>query len=827
VTATLAGDGADQSAPTGAAGRAACAFAALALGMVVARQVHSIAPIVWWSVGAGACAAAVLLRGRGAAGALLVAAVALGGATFATRITARTPDALTRIVTAGANDEPLIITVEGLALDTPRPPLLDSPMAAFGAAAPLGSFSLRAERVLTESGWAACDSTLWCRVRATAYSSRDGLGGFGVRAGQRVRLTGTAEPVRTLENPGQTDARVYAAQAGVAGSLRADSPELVRVTEESPRGIRARLAAWRDALHARALRALDFSPGSPTAARALVLSLFLGADEPGERDLRAAFTRLGLAHVLAISGVHVIVMAGVGLFLLRLTGERGALEPLGVALMVAIYLMVVPASAPVVRAGVMTLALLAGEAIGRRYDRLAIIAWCACGIILWRPLDLWSLGFQLSFGLTALLLWLGRRAHENIFGPTIRGLAPVRRTNSALALRWLWGKSKLAFSASLLCWSAALPLIAFRTGLISPLAVLTSLVTLPAFTILMWVGYLALFVGLAWPGGAEILHPPLRVAAGACVALVRSLDQLPLMSVRVPPFSIALAGGASIFAVLWVSRARLRDRRYLAAAAILAVFFALDWTVRSRQRDDRLRLDAVAVGEGSCVLLRSGSDRMLWNAGSERTGAGQRMIPGALREQGAWRVPTVVVTSPELNHVNAIPDLVEPLGVRSVLLCGPAAREARERPESGAAWLASHLRERGVTVRDLAPGERITLGECSIELVESSRAEGANPGHAPPWLGIIRDSRGEPLAMLAGDLNSRELASVLATPAAQGVGIITTGPDIRTIAAPGAIVLSRRADDPALDSLTLGVTGRSAWASVGSDGACGAGRHQR
>ena len=796
------------------------AFAAIALGMIVARAVPAVPPVIWWAVGAGACASAALLRGRSAPTALAIGAVALGASTFASRVSTPPDDALSMLIAGHAPNSPLVLTVEGLALETPRPPALDAPMSAFGSAAPSGSFSLRAGRVLTESGWAACDSTMWCRVPGTTYSSAAGLGGFGVRAGQLVRLTGIAEPVRPLDNPGQPDARLYAAQGDVAGSLRVDSPALVVVTSESPRAFSAWLAAALDALHSRAMLALDPGPRADPASRALILSLFLGQSEPGERELRDAFTRLGLAHVLAISGVHVVVMAGVGLFLLRLTGERGTLEPLAVALLVIIYLLAVPASAPVVRAGVITLVLLIGEALGRRYDRLALIAWCACALVLWRPLDLWSLGFQLSFGLTALLLWLGRRAHDAMFGPKIRGLVPVRRTGVGLALVWAWDRFKLALSASALCWSAGVPLIAFRTGLLSPLAVLTSLVTLPAITLLMWAGYVTLIAGLVWPAAAHALHPLLTVISSVCVALVRWLDQLPLMAVRVPPISIAWTIAATALVLAWFMYARLRSRACLAAAAALAVWLGAEWAFVYRGNDDRVRLDALALGDGSCTLLRRDGACVLWNAGSSRLDAGQRLIPSALRALGAWRIPTIVLASPSLHDLSAVPDLVEPLGVKTVLFCGPVAREAKEHPESGAAWLAAHLKSRHVEVRTLAPGATVPLGDALIE------AAPAAPDPASPWLGIVRDTDGAPLALLAESLDATLLRDQLTGAERLAPRIIESGPESRASLRTDAIILTHRDDDPALDSRTLAIGRRAAWARVTREGRAEAGRHE-
>src|SRR5438045_412717 len=191
--------------------------------------------------------------------------------------------------------------------------------------------------------------------------------------------------------------------------------------------------------------------------------MLIGEREPGLDGVETAFRRLGLLHLVAISGFNLAIVAGLVLFFLRLGPDRGRLEPVIVAVLILLYMLVVPGESPILRSGLMVLAFLAAEASGRRYDRLTLLGWIAVALVLYRPLDLFNLGFQLSFGIVAVLLWLGDHFHRRLFGIEIKGLIRQRPGGTrAIASRWLADRGKIALSASLLAWAAAAPIIVYH-----------------------------------------------------------------------------------------------------------------------------------------------------------------------------------------------------------------------------------------------------------------------------------------------------------------------------------------------------------------------------
>ncbi len=376
-----------------------------------------------------------------------------------------------------------------------------------------------------------------------------------------MRLTGVFDAVEGPMNPGEEDMRLYAEEVGYSGSLTLTDAALIEPLATEPSlwsHYRSAWLRWRASLEGRAREIVSRSSGAQEGdpGRALLLGLVLGDYDPSQHEVRDAFARQGLAHILSISGFHLSVMALLALMLLRLTGDRGWVEPVIVAALILLYLLIVPPSSPILRSAVMVLALMAAEASGRRYDRLTLLGWIAIGLLIWRPLDLWSIGFQLSLGLTAALFWLGNSFNARMWRQPLKGTVQREVTLGEKALDHL----KQSVSTGVMCWAISTPLIMCRIGLVSPLAIAATVIVTPLIVLVLWVGYIALLVGVFIPPAADIAGHVLSFLSSWCVRSVQLFDSMPLSALRIPVISTSWAIAATLLAIYWVRFARRRDR---------------------------------------------------------------------------------------------------------------------------------------------------------------------------------------------------------------------------------------------------------------------------
>ncbi len=685
--------------------RAWACFALVALGMLGAHALWArgmVAPAwVLGAVGGVLAGVAVLVTGRVCVVALACGAVAFGAAWYTARALEAQVDSLAfDLPPPELPVERVPMTIEGV--------VRTSPSAWRGAGGELAPFSR-----LTREGWsfelsarARTDVPSGQRVSGTARVLVPGRDEPRVAPGDVVRVTALWEPPEPPRNPGMSDMRLWSAVRGEVGAGVVSDASLVGVVGRA-RGVdrwRASLARAHEGLLNRAERVLP-----PETTTPMTRALLLGQREQDANPLMRAFARQGVAHMLAISGFHLAVLAGAALFVVRLTGDRGWVEPIAVALFVLVYMCVVPARPPIVRAGVMVIALLAGEAFGRRHDRLGVLAWVALGLALWRPTDLWTLGYQLSVGITAVLLWLGARTHARLFR---RPFGPRYERPDAFERRWWFEGVQRLCAASVLCWGVSMAWIAHAAGVLAPLAPLTTVVVTPLVTLVMWLGAMALGVGMAVPAWGGWAAGAVDQLSGVVVGAVAWLDGLPGTSVRIAHLSLPLALAWTCGAVyLFANPGRRGLRRSLVLLASVACWTGVELAAAGVRAPD-LRLDTFAVGDGTCHVLRSGGETLMWDCGSLAPGVGVYELPAAMGAVGIRRASTAVITHANFDHYSALPEVAERLGVERVLMHRMFLEDAGR--EGAAGYLLEHLEEHGIAVELVASGEVRSFGRCTV-----------------------------------------------------------------------------------------------------------------
>jgi len=737
--------------------RGLMALGALVVGIVLARCWTGLMPEWVFAVGCGACVVALLARGVACRMGLILAVAALGAGVFVLRVETVPLNGLARLAVGMAAGERVPIEVEGVIAEVPR---VDA-----GRADPLGfgvgraastRFGLEIERVIGEDGERRASGrvTVWLGAIAADLA-----------AGERVRVRGYFVAVAGPMNPGERDARLWAAQDGLVGRVSVEARGLITAARVLPTAVE-RAQSWvygglgwlrRGAASAfdAALGEEDEAGRGPTG-RTLLGALLLGRQDPELAALNDAFARLGLVHVLSISGFHLVVMAQLVLVLVRLTGDRGAVEPVIAAGLVMVYLLIVPAEAPVVRSGLMVLGLLLAESLGRRYDRLNLLGWIACVLLLWRPMDAFAAGFQLSFGVTAALIWLGPRTQERMFAPRIRGLVGDGRSDDPGLSSWaaiMRGYLAGLVSSSVLAWAVATPIVLPHTGVLSPLAALTSVVMVPVFVVVLWLGFLVLMLGVVWPAAAGVVGAVLGGLGEMVRWMTLWLDGWPWMAIDLPGVSPLWAMAATGVAVWWFAARGESVKRWWASAAVMAWLLLAMVAATAGWRAQTASVTALGVGTGRAVVIEEQGRAVLWGCGSSSAGLVRRVVPRAVRGLGLWRVRTVIVPSASARDWQGLAQAAAGLDVSDVLVTPGMLAVAQERSEHPLGWALEALRDRGVRVAAFADGDQITLGGLVLTLRLTSDGTRA-------W-GEVAGTGGSRVLLL-GALKGDEAAGVVA-----------------------------------------------------------------
>ena len=724
-----------------------------------------LSPIVFGA--AGLLAAMVLLVPSGLArGLVLGAAVLVGFGSAHARLAEPPPDHLSRLlVGAHPSDAPLLVRVRGMILSSPRRTeveagTLDEKLVRFGT--PADAFRLRLDSAISADE-ATPDIQTSRPATGTVRLLVGDLTPGEVRAGDRIEVLGLLSAVGPPMNPGQPDSRLWARQSGDAGSLRASAGTL-RIIEPAGVGDRIRALAVRRIAEFRR-RAIDTIDGDTPGADAVRAMLLGERVRTGRAD--AAFVRTGTSHLLAISGFHLSVLAMLTVGLVRTAGDRPKLEAaVGLAFLAA-YLLLVPAHTPIVRAALLAAAALVARFFARRWDTLTLLGWATAMLIVFRPMDLTTLGFQLTIGVTALLVWMTTGRHPWTTGRTMRVTLDATLGRPVTRRRMVFESVRAAAVTALLVWLASAPIILYHTGSFNPLAPLAVLVATPFATAIQ-------VLGLAGLAASAVSEPIGHALLGGTLGLGRALAWITGLfdaagTHRVfPPVSVvwsACALGAVLFLIV---RARLRDWRPWAALACVAVWFGVETTAAADLGPGvAARVDMLAIGDGSCLLVRAGGDAVLWDAGSLRPRMGVRAIPSALRELGSPRVRTALVTHANVDHYGALPDAAVAIGLRRVLVSAPALATMRTAGDGSAERLfLSQMAALGIRVEPFARGDTLRLGGATLRVLWPTtepprRIRAANDRSLVARLEVPTDA-GERRVLLVGDIQRPAMLMLLA-----------------------------------------------------------------
>ncbi len=690
-----------RPAPNAARVRAWATVAAVALAALVAREVPQISP-VWWALAALAVAVVAVRIPRAALGAsLLVAVFMLGGAWFTLRTTTAPVTSLDMLDPGQGR---ALVAVHGLVRTSPAaPPPPRDALGSFRRSGSMLSFDLEVRWVELDGG-ATMPASGRVRVRVVMPGPDARL---DLAPGDEVRVMGWHLPPRGRVNPGDPDRLRWARMTGSAGMISVSSPELV-TKHRAARDPGSALFRWVAAVRQKSVSSIA-GDGSYPGGRAILGALLLGERDPALIETRSAFARTGTAHLLAISGFHLMVLVGLGLLLVRLTGDHGRLESILLAILVLTLLILVPARVPIIRAGVMVLVLLLGDALGRRYDRLTMLGWIALGLFIWRPMDVFSIGAQLSVGITALLLWVASTRHPWIMPVQIFGLRRSRVSMWKRATGYVRG----LFAVCVLAWAVSLPVVAFHTGVVSLSGAATTLVVTPIVILLLGGGYLTLALASIAPGLAGHLFTALAAVADFFGNIIAAAADIPFLSFEIVPPSFLWTLAAVVTALVYLRRARPLSPGPIAATVVLTAWLVISSSAaRSLPPQVALRLDALAVGNGTCIIIRSGNDAMLWDCGSLRKDL-RPILERARPALGITRIPIAIVTHANLDHYISMPDAADLFGIERVLV---SEHILDDDSASVRAFLAE-MDARGIAVSAIGAGFEMNLGDARVEFL--------------------------------------------------------------------------------------------------------------
>ena len=253
------------------------------------------------------------------------------------------------------------------------------------------AYRLKVEVVETREGRFAIPGILLVRL----YGSEDEHYWFG----ERLRLRGVIVEARGQRNPGGFDYNYYLRSQGIDALIY---PKPAQVSSLGPGEVNGLAAS---AVKLRSSMVGVISKTLPSPAAELLTAILFGQRNGLPEDIENNFRRAGVGHLMAVSGLHVGLVAAFILGLWRRFKLRGRLPLILAIVLVFTYAYLTGMRPSALRAAVMVSTAMAALLFDREPDLPSAVAFAALVTLIINPLLLFTVGFQLSYAATLALIY--------------------------------------------------------------------------------------------------------------------------------------------------------------------------------------------------------------------------------------------------------------------------------------------------------------------------------------------------------------------------------------------------------------------------------------
>lgn len=489
--------------------------------------------------------------------------------------------------------------------------------------------------------------------------------------GHYYRITGRLKAAQSYAVPGVFDQERWWLQQNIMGSMQVETIQELSPTERSQFGhadfVRQQqsllsqlgLSVEKQRLHFRELIAAQRYHNA-----GLLLALLSGDESLLSNETQQLFQRLGISHLLAISGPHVLIFAMImGLILRQLTHwlypqlllriARPYLLVVPFFLCVCLYAALVgfeiPARRTLLSVGLVSVLLLLKQAL----QPFSLVLMSASLLLLFDPFSLLSAAFWLSYGACFILL----RVYQSL---------QVQRADHEFVYRW-W-RSVISLFALLIVsqWKifiALMPLILLMFHQVSGLAPVANFIAVPLIgSVIVPIEVLAGCLSLFFPKLAVVLWHLADRVLSALVLVLERLDQhfqSGLQFIALSPWQIV--GFSLIVAMLMLPRGIL-PRAWLLLCGIAMIF--------SHQSDADFELNILDVGQGQAVYLVAAQHKIMIDVGGKYNekvwGIADQVVIPYLMNRGISGLDQVILSHLDQDHSGAFERISQVVKIRQL-----------------------------------------------------------------------------------------------------------------------------------------------------------------
>ena len=389
----------------------------------------------------------------------------------------------------------------------------------------------------------------------------------------------------------------------------------------------------------------------------LLVGMLLGEKSFIPPHLKEVFAEAGIMHILAVSGLHVGIIAMALLVFLSILRLPKKLKLLTLILILLIYASITGFRPSVLRATIMFILLIGGKLINRNRNLNISLFFAAFLILLLNPLILYDAGFLLSFIVTFFII----------------NLSPILQELFSKIVVWI--KNPLAVSTA--AWIGIFPLSAYFFSKVSIISIVSNIFIIPLTGIAVILGFVTFFIGLASISLAGIVANINYLVLNLITLIAKSFSLLPFAFIYVaqPSIMVIALYYLTVFLIIKIFYKKILSRKIKKKAALIIIpVTLLIIIIQVFYPADNLKVNFINVGAGDCILIEAPNkiNILIDGGGTPQSDfdVGSKIVIPYLRRKGINKINLLVLTHPHLDHLEGLLPVIKEFKVDMVLDSG-------------------------------------------------------------------------------------------------------------------------------------------------------------
>ena len=389
----------------------------------------------------------------------------------------------------------------------------------------------------------------------------------------------------------------------------------------------------------------------------LLIGMLLGEKSFIPPDLKEVFAEAGIMHILAVSGLHVGIIAIALLAFLNILRLPKKLKLFTLILILIMYASITGYRPSVLRATIMFIVLIGGKLINRNRNLNISLFFAAFLILLLNPLILYDAGFLLSFIVTFFII----------------NLSPILQELYSKIVVWI--RNPLAVSTA--AWVGIFPLSAYFFSKVSIISIVSNLFIIPLTGIAVILGFVTFFIGLASTSLAGVIANINYLVLSLITLIAKSFSLLPFAYVYVaqPSILVIILYYLTVFFIIEMFCKKTLSQKIKKKTTVIVLSITLlIIIVQIFYPADNLKVNFINVGEGDCILIEAPNkiNILIDGGGTPRSDfdVGSKIVIPYLRRKGINEIDLLILTHPHLDHLEGLLPILRELKVCAVLDSG-------------------------------------------------------------------------------------------------------------------------------------------------------------